>query len=93
MSKIDKIISEQCSKLILEYYKSGQKPDDTLMQNLFTSTVRMIKDGDSPGENFYRLQNYLDAQYTYTDISNKPGFSAGAVFGSLLILKEFKDLK
>ena len=53
----------------------------------------MIKDGDSPGENFYRLQNYLDAQYTYTDISNKPGFSAGAVFGSLLILKEFKDLK
>lgn len=93
MSKIDQIISERCSKLILEYYKSGQKPDDTLIQNLFTNTVRMIKDGDSPGENFYRLQNYLDAQYTYTDISNKPGFSAGAVFGSLLILKEFKDLK
>lgn len=93
MSKIDQIMSEICAKDILESYNSGQKPNKISMKNLSTSISYMIKDGDLPGENFYRLQNYLDAQYTYTDISDKPGFSAGAVFGSLSILKEFKDSK
>lgn len=90
MSNIDKIISEKCSKDILEAYKSGQKPDDTLMQNLFTSTVYMIKDGDKPGPNFICLERYLDAIYAYTDISEKPGFDRGAIFGSLKFLEEFR---
>ena len=93
MSKIDQIMSEICAKDILESYNSGQKPNKISMQNLLTSTACLIKDGDLPGENFYRLHRYLEAQYAYTDISDKPGFSAGAVFGSLSILKEFKDLK
>lgn len=93
MSKIDQIISEQCAKDILDAYELNQKPNEISMQNLLTSTACLIKDGDSPGENFYRLQNYLNAQYAYTDISDKPVFSAGAVFGSLSILKEFEDLK
>lgn len=93
MSKINQIISEQCAKDILNAYESNQKPDEISMKNLLTSTACLIKDGDLPGENFYRLHRYLDAQYAYTDISDKPGFSAGAVFGSLSILKEFEDLK
>ena len=93
MSKIDQIISERCAKDILIAYESNQKPNEISMQNLLMSTACLIKDGDSPGENFYRLQNYLYAQYAYTDVSIKPGFDAGAVFGMLYILKEFEDME
>jgi hypothetical protein len=90
MSKVDQIISEQCSKDFLEAYKNGRKPDDTLMQNLFVSTVHMLRDGDTPGPNYECLHRYLEAEYSYTDISEKPGFSIGAVFGSLKFLEEFR---
>lgn len=92
MSKTDQAMSEYCSKHILKAFKSGTKPDEILFKNLLTSTASMIKNKERPGDNFDRLYRYLDAQFAYTNISEKSGFGAGAVFGSIKLLDEFNNL-
>ena len=71
MSKTDQAMSEYCSKHILKAFKSGTKPDEILFKNLLTSTASMIKNKERPGDNFDRLYWYLDAQFSYIDISEK----------------------
>ena len=92
MGKSDYKMAEFTSNLILKCFKKHKRVPDDLFDNLQKALVHMTLNHIPMGPNVKRLYIHLDAEYSYRDVNELPGFDLGAIYGSIEFYNTFKNL-
>ena len=93
MINSDYRMAEYFTKLVKTSLDANQSVDDNTLTNLIYSLESLRINKITPGPNTLDLLDYINAKYSYDDISDKSGFDLGAVFGCMKYLEVAKEIK
>ena len=88
------VIKGTSNKIYTSLY-AGEKVDSQVFDIWLQALSKHLKKEplEKLPDEYHILENFVIAQYAYTDIDTKAGFPSGAVYGSLLFLNKAKEEK
>lgn len=92
MGRSDYEMAEFTSNLILQYIRKHKCVPHDLFKNLQIALGYMTLNHTPMGPNVERLYVYLDAEYSYRNANELPGFDLGAIYGSVEFYDTFKEI-
>ena len=83
LHRVDYEMLEYTSEILYRNFKSKTHIPDEIKNNYKISIASIIISKQPPGDNFYKLYDYLDAELIYRDKLEDPIVSYGAVKGAI----------